>query len=549
MMSPGFGAGMGRNASGLGARSGMNMAGRSFAPSSMGRSGVNGSGRAAVGSGRFGSMGNPYGVGTRAPVNTAARLGGTGAFGTRAGSGRLGTGLTATSLNRSNFANNRSLNINRTSNNFNVNSVRTGGYYGGYGYGGYGRYGRGYGFGYPGYGYGLGYGGFGLGYGLGGFGLGFGLGSLFGLGYGGYGWGGYGGWGGGGYGGWGGYGGYGGYGYGYSPGLYGSSLYDWGYSNYDNPYYSGYGYPVAGSLLTQPTVFDYSQPISTTAAAPAPTVADEVGTSFDSARDAFKSGDYAKALELTDQSIRQMPNDAALHEFRGVVLFALHRYDDAAVALYAVLAVGPGWDWPTLVGLYANVAIYTEQLRSLESYCQLNPGSASARFVLAYFYLTQGHTDAALGQLKRVLALQPKDTVAAQLIKRLDPSAASGGAASSQPSTPPPGPALVPGTATAPAGSVKQGRLEGSWTAQPDPDTTITLSLRDAGQFTWKVAHKGQDRVIQGKETSGNGLLTLVQEQGTPIVGNIVWVDETHFTFRIAGGGPEDPGLSFTKTP
>ncbi len=43
-----------------------------------------------------------------------------------------------------------------------------------------------------------------------------------------------------------------------------------------------------------------------------------------------------------------MPNDAALHEFRALVLFALQRYDDAAAALYAVLTAGPGWDWATL---------------------------------------------------------------------------------------------------------------------------------------------------------------------------------------------------------
>ena len=150
-----------------------------------------------------------------------------------------------------------------------------------------------------------------------------------------------------------------------------------------------------------------------------PAVADQVGTSFDAARDSFKAGDYAKALELTDQAIRQMPNDAALHEFRGVVLFALHRYEDAAAPLYAVLAVGPGWDWSTLVGLYPNVSVYTEQLRALESYCNLNPQSASARFVLAYFYLTQGNTDAAVQQLKRVVALQPKDTV----VGAVDPAA------------------------------------------------------------------------------------------------------------------------------
>ncbi len=145
-----------------------------------------------------------------------------------------------------------------------------------------------------------------------------------------------------------------------------------------------------------------------------------------------------EALDLTDQAIRQLPNDASLHEFRGVTLFALGRYADAAAPLYAVLAVGPGWDWPTFIGLYPNVSVYTEQLRALESYCRENAGSAPARFVLSYLYLTQGHSDAALEQLKRVVALQPTDTIAAGLIQRLGGSVATPGGATAQPPRPAP---------------------------------------------------------------------------------------------------------------
>ena len=42
-----------------------------------------------------------------------------------------------------------------------------------------------------------------------------------------------------------------------------------------------------------------------------------------------------------------MPNDASLHEFRALVLFALGQYEQAAATLYAVLSNGPGWDWTT----------------------------------------------------------------------------------------------------------------------------------------------------------------------------------------------------------
>ena len=128
--------------------------------------------------------------------------------------------------------------------------------------------------------------------------------------------------------------------------------------------------------MVQPTAYDYSQPLSTQATPPQPSVTDQAGSEFDAARDAFKSGDYNKALSLTDQAIKELPNEAALHEFRGVTLFALTRYTEAAVPLYAVLAVGPGWDWGTFISLYPEASVYTEQLRALESYCRTNAGSA-----------------------------------------------------------------------------------------------------------------------------------------------------------------------------
>ncbi len=397
--------------------------------------------------------------------------------------------------------------------------------YGGYGLGGFGLGGYGLGFGYPYFGgYGLGFGGCGLGLGFGG--LGYGLGNIgLGYGYGGYGYG---------------YPSYGGYGL--SSWMYGPSLYDWGYSSYSNPY----GYAVNGSnggttVIVESAPYDYNQPINTQADALDPGVTSPALSSFDAARAAFKAGDYNQALNTTDQAIRQMPNDAALHEFRALDLFALQRYDEAAATLYAVLSAGPGWDWATLVGLYPNVSVYTQQLRALEAYCTQNPTSAAARFVLAYHYLTTGHTLAAFDQLKEVGALQPKDTLSSQLARRLEPST---------PSSPVGPPALQPPiSATAPAPSGREGRLEGTWTARPDANTTISVAIPDPGHFTWTVTQQNQPRQLQGRLTYGNGILTLAQDQGPAMVGNVTWTDENHFTFRVPGAAADDPGLTFSRQP
>ena len=72
--------------------------------------------------------------------------------------------------------------------------------------------------------------------------------------------------------------------------------------------------------------------------------------------------DYKTALAQVDQAIALVPNDTVLHEFRGLVLFAQERYQEAAAAEYAVLSAGPGWDWTTLSALYPDVEVYTAQL-------------------------------------------------------------------------------------------------------------------------------------------------------------------------------------------
>ena len=246
--------------------------------------------------------------------------------------------------------------------------------------------------------------------------------------------------------------------------------------------------------------YDYSQPIDTQSAPPPDEVASPAIAKFDSARAAFGTGDYAGALRLTDEALKVLPNDATLHEFRALVLFAVGKYDLAAGPLYAVLSVGPGWDWTTMAGLYPEIEVYTTQLRKLEAYVTANPTSTAGRFVLAYHYLTQGNMDAAVAQLKEVVTLAPQDTLSAQLIKQFSPPATAPDTQAA---------ATAPPPSTTPA---KQGNLAGNWTAHPAGDTKIDLHIGDDETFTWKVTAKGKPRQLTGKWSLTNNLLTLAQE-------------------------------------
>jgi tetratricopeptide (TPR) repeat protein len=314
----------------------------------------------------------------------------------------------------------------------------------------------------------------------------------------------------------------------------GSALYCMGYMPYSNPYY---GAAAAGAA--QPlgnASYDYSQPIDTTSAPAEQSIADPAMATFDAARDTFKQGQYDQALSQTNEALAKVSNDRDIHEFKALCEFALKRYDQAAATLYAVLSVGPGWDWSTLVGLYPNVGIYTAQLRALEDYCTTNRDSAPARFVLSYHYLTEGHTDAAVAMLKQVVTLMPSDTLSAKLIRQLDQK---NGAATANAPTPTPSPTDT----TPPQGA----SIAGTWEAKPAAGTGITLTIQPAGGFTWQVTQKGKTQQFAGSSTYGDGFLTLVQEKGSVLVGRVSWKDAGHMTFRVVGEGPDDPGLSFSK--
>jgi tetratricopeptide (TPR) repeat protein len=162
-------------------------------------------------------------------------------------------------------------------------------------------------------------------------------------------------------------------------------------------------------------------PEATTSALPpeptTPTVPPEATRHFDIAREAFKTEEYDRALTEVDEAIKLLPKDATLHEFRALVLFAQKKYKDAAAGIYAVLAVGPGWNWETMSGLYAKRETYTKQLRALEAYTRDNPSAPDGHFLLAYQYLVLGSVPAATTQLKEFEKEVPSDQLAPQLVK------------------------------------------------------------------------------------------------------------------------------------
>jgi tetratricopeptide (TPR) repeat protein len=292
---------------------------------------------------------------------------------------------------------------------------------------------------------------------------------------------------------------------------------------YANPYAVGGGQVAAGS--------DYTQPLDTSAAPPdTPPPTDANSSPVGQARQAFANGDYDTALRLTRQALAGMPNDVTLHEFLGLILFAQGKYEDAAAPLYAVLSVGPGWDWTTLISNYSDADVYTGQLRGLEAFVKANPKSAKGQFVLSYHYITQGQPDAAIQHLKAVVALQPDDAVSARLLSALQPPA--------------------PGEPAAATAGIDPAQLIGKWSAKAPPDATVTLNLSEGSRFLWEFTPKGQKPMtVTGTFALADGVLTLNGKDapGGPLAGHVALADARHMSFKAVAGPPDDPGLQFSR--
>jgi tetratricopeptide (TPR) repeat protein len=298
--------------------------------------------------------------------------------------------------------------------------------------------------------------------------------------------------------------------------------YWFGYNRYYNPYYSR-------PLVIGTTTIDYSQPL---VAAPPEYEDDKTTlTEFDTARDAFKRRQYDKALAAVNLAIVKQPHDATLHEFRALVLFVMGDYHEAAATLNPVLAVGPGWDWDTLRGLYSSVAEYTKHLRALEAYVKEHKERPFGHFLLGYHYLTMGHADAARTQLQRAVALAPKDEVAKNLLTMLDKEAKI------------PEPAIaLPGQDS----KVSSEELVGNWNAKRG-NGEFTLSLQKDKSFEWVHREGKRSTKVTGTYAYANGTLALEPQAGGVMLATIALKGDDRMQFRMVGADAKDKGLSFSK--
>ncbi|MBL8818243.1 MAG: hypothetical protein JNL58_19605 [Planctomyces sp.] len=322
--------------------------------------------------------------------------------------------------------------------------------------------------------------------------------------------------------------------------------YGFGYWGYQNPYYvagstSSYTYNYSEPLVIyneSPSTETPSDPAAQTAAVAGPPEPTEPGMSaFDQSREAFYAGDYEAALTHLDVTLQTMPRDPVVHEFRGLVLFALKKYPESSAAVYAVLSASPGWDWTTMSGLYPNVDVYTKQLRELEEFAKENPKSADGAFLLGYHYLTMGHKEAASKFFAIALQLLPGDKLLTQLVDMTTPP-------DQKTRKTPPAP---PAPADLPAEKMLTiEKLTGTWKASAQ-DAQFELQLKADGTFVWSFTRGESTESVQGVFALDQNNLAMEPNSGGTMLAEVDLKGPSEFSFRMIGGEVSDPGLTFKK--
>ncbi len=327
------------------------------------------------------------------------------------------------------------------------------------------------------------------------------------------------------------------------------SPWGWGYYPYYNPYWGGpaygatyinYGQPLV--VNAQPAPAPAPSPVGVPGAVPAPAPSDAARPSpnqeralalFESARGYFKRGDYPMALAETNKAVALLPNDSLMHEFRGLCLFATRDYQSSAAAVYAVLSIGPGWDFATVQGLYPNQNVYNDQLRMLEAYRSTHPEAPNAHFLLAYHYLLANRNDQAAIELQTVVKLEPKDQLSGQLLKGI----------TTRPEDQQAAPALE-APAAEPVGAES---LVGNWRANRSDGAAFELDLTADNHFAWRFSQQDKQQQLRGTYTVANNFLILSASGQNALIGQVALEPGDKLKFKLAGGSAADPGLTFTR--
>ena len=221
---------------------------------------------------------------------------------------------------------------------------------------------------------------------------------------------------------------YGRYGYGYrgsslsvylgSP-LYGSTTYYYEPYYYSVPYYVPYAVPVPYAVETAVAEPAPAAPLVSANGAVIPAAGDAAEYQGQ-AEEAFRERRYEDAARLSNHAIVDDSQNGKLHLFASQAFFALEDFVSAAAAVQQAAALLDRSEWGFVVENYQQFYQgddYVDQMEKLNEAIAKEPDAAYAYFLRGYHFLFLGHEEAAQKDLLKAVELEPRDLLAAELLR------------------------------------------------------------------------------------------------------------------------------------
>ena len=99
----------------------------------------------------------------------------------------------------------------------------------------------------------------------------------------------------------------------------------------------------------------------------------------------------------------------------------------------------------------------------------------------------------------------------------------------------------------APPKPVDAAGIAGNWKSSRPDGSSIALNLAKDSKYTWKYTTGGKTQDFAGAYTLADNILILKQNEQPMMVGELTQPAANQMNFKIAGGDPADPGLTFSK--
>jgi hypothetical protein len=94
---------------------------------------------------------------------------------------------------------------------------------------------------------------------------------------------------------------------------------------------------------------------------------------------------------------------------------------------------------------------------------------------------------------------------------------------------------------------VDEQAIVGDWKANRPDGSKFELNLTGDKKFQWSFNQKDKQQQLKGTYTLANNFLILSASDQNSLIGQVAMQPGNKLQFRLAGGNPADPGLTFTR--